>query len=409
MRILHVNKYLYRRGGAEAYMLDLASLQADAGDDVTLFGMSHPDNPELPYEAHFPSYVDIGNLAGPVMKARGLSRMFYSAGSRRDLRAVLVKFRPDVVHLHNIYHQLSPSILGAIAELGIPAVMTLHDYKLICPNYQLLDHGELCEACLDGRFRHAVERRCKDGSLLSSVAVALESRLHRSTHAYGAISRFICPSQFLADKITRAGVFPDRLVVLPHFIDTHSISVKGTEGGPFVYAGRLSQEKAVDVLVGAVALLPNCRLEVAGDGPQRQQLELLAERLAPGRIRFHGRLEKKSLYDLLRHSMVSVLPSRWYENQPMVVLESFAAGVAVVATHLGGLPEMVEDGVDGYLVAHDDPAGLAQTLAGMAEAPKRVLEMGRAGRRKVDAMFSPHRHLELLGEVYRTAIDGPAA
>ena len=403
MRVLHVNKFVYRRGGAEAYMLDLGKLQEEAGWQVAHYGMAHPENPPMAYHVHFPENVEIGRSGSRVTKARSIGRMLYSPSSRRGLRDVLEDFRPDIVHLHNIYHQLSPSVLAAVAEVRVPAVMTLHDYKLVCPSYQLLDHGKVCEACMDGRFRHAVRRRCKDGSLVSSVAVAVESRLHRSTGAYAPVSRFVCPSRFLAQKMAEGGVFPDRMRVVPHFIDTQAVPVKDSAGGPIVYAGRLSAEKGVDLLVRAVGRLPRVRLDVAGDGPERESLERLADSVAPGRVRFHGRLAKAELQNLLCSATASVLPSRWYENQPMSVLDAFAAGVPVVASRLGGIPELVEEGVEGELVPAEDVGALAGALANLIDDPVRAQAMGSAGRRKVTTNFTPERHLAALKGVYEEA------
>ena len=181
MRILHVNKFLYRRGGAEAYMEDLADLQVAAGHTVAFFGMAHPLNTHLEYASHYPDHIELEppppTLTGRV---RGVARMLYSTSAKRGMDAVLADFRPDVVHMHNIYHQLSPSVLRPVARRRIPAVMTLHDYKLACPTYQFLDHGNLCQACLGGHFQHAILRRCKDGSLGSSAVMAGELFVHTS-------------------------------------------------------------------------------------------------------------------------------------------------------------------------------------------------------------------------------------
>src|SRR5215213_1753232 len=232
MRILHVNKFLYRRGGAEGYMLDLAELQVRAGHEVAFYGMDHPENPPRPY--------------------------------------------------------------------------------------QLLDHGRVCEACLGGHFHHAVLRRCKDGSLGASAVVAVESTVHRLTRAYGTVGWFISPSRFLAGKMAQGGVSPDRLRVLDHFVDTASTVPKTVAGGQVLFAGRLAPEKGVDVLIGAMAGLGSwAELDVAGDGPERARLEALAVEHAPGRVRFHGRLPKGRLLDMVRSAAVVVVPSRWHENQPM--------------------------------------------------------------------------------------------
>ena len=205
MRILHVNKYLYRRGGAESYMQAVASLQRDAGHDVAFFGMDHPENDRHTYAPYFPSYLELEPPPATVTaKVAGFGRMVWSTSARRGIDAVVADFRPDVVHLHNAYHHLSPSILGPMARRGIPAVMTLHDYKLACPTYRFLDKGELCQACLGGHFTQAVRRRCKDGSLGSSAAMAAELAIHTAIRAYRHVQLFVCPSRFMAGRMAAA-------------------------------------------------------------------------------------------------------------------------------------------------------------------------------------------------------------
>ncbi len=404
MKILHVNKYLYRRGGAEAYMDDLAALQRGAGHDVEFFGMAHPQNEPRTYERHFPSYLELepppASLPG---KLRGVGRMIWSTSARRGIEEVVVDFAPDVVHLHNIYHHLSPSILGPVEGRGIPAVMTLHDYKLACPTYRFLDHGRICEACLGGHFQQAVLRRCKDGSLTASSAMAFELFLHTATHAYEGIRLFVCPSRFLAEKMAAAGVYPERLRVLRHFVETDGVPVKERAGGPVLFAGRLSHEKGVDTLIEAVGRLPGAELHVAGDGPDLPRLESLAGRVADGRVRFHGRVPKERLRVLFRESSVVAVPSRWYENQPLIVLEAFASGLPVVGTRLGGIPELVSPGVDGDLAPPDDADALAASLEPLLADPERALAMGRAGRGKAEQEFSPANHLAGLQRLYDEA------
>jgi glycosyltransferase involved in cell wall biosynthesis len=359
----------------------------------------------IPYAQYFPKLIELEPAPpGVTAKAAAAARMLYSSSSRRGMAHVLADFAPDVVHLHNIYHQLSPSILAATRQAGVPTVMTLHDYKLACPSYQLLDHGETCDACIAGGFRNALRRRCKDGSLGASALLALESWAHRVSGAYDPVHAFISPSRFLADVMSAAGVFPDRMHVVNHFVDVAHAAVKGTAGGPVVFAGRLASEKGVDILIEAIGRLGSrATLEVAGDGPARAELEALAADRAPGQVHFHGRLGKAQLQELVRSSIAMAVPSRWYENQPMTVLESFALGVPVVATRMGGLPELVDSGADGLVVSPNDPALLADALGYLLDDPAGALEMGQVGRRKVERDFTPARHLARLGEVYRRA------
>jgi glycosyltransferase involved in cell wall biosynthesis len=403
MRILHVNKFLYRRGGAEGYMLDVAELQAGAGHEVAFFGMEHPDNPPQRFAAHLPPFVQLEPPPpGLRQRAAATARMLWSTSARRGIQAVAGEFRPDVAHLHNVYHQLSPSVLRPLAALGVPVVLTLHDYKLACPSYQLLDHGRVCQACLGGRFHRAAIRRCKDDSLGASLVLAVESAAHRALGAWDPVRIFISPSRFMAATMTRAGVYPERLRHLDHFVDARTLPAKAIPGGPVVFAGRLAPEKGVDLLVRAIGTLPaGARLEVAGEGAERARLEALAAERAPGRVRFHGRLDRDRLLALVRSATVVAVPSRWHENQPMAVLEAFACGVPVVVSDLGGLPELVTPGRDGEVVVAGDARALAAALDRILADPERALEMGRAARAKVEERFTPERHLSQLERIYR--------
>lgn len=403
MRILHVNKFLYRRGGAEAYMDDVAALQVAAGHQVEFFAMEHPENRPSRFSASFPSYVELEPQPPTLVgKARAAGRIVWSTSARRGMAEVVDAFRPDVAHLHNVYHQLSPSILRPLWDGRIPTVMTLHDYKLACPTYQFLDGGVLCQACVGGHYTQAVRRRCKGDSLSASALAAFELWLHHTAGAYAPVGRFVCPSRFLAKTMTDAAVFPDRLRWLPHFMDCAAIDAKAEPGGPVVFAGRLSAEKGVDTLVEAVGRT-GLRLEIAGDGPERARLEAIAERQAPGQVRFHGRLPKAEVHALFRAGSVAAVPSRWFENQPMTVLEAFACAVPVVASDLGGLSELIDPGIDGDLVPPDDAEALAGVLAAIAARPETAMAMGRHARSKAEQQFDPGRHLAGLAEIYEEA------
>src|SRR4051812_24545917 len=278
MRILHVTKYMYRRAGAEAYMAGVAELQREAGHETAFFGMQHPANEPQLYERFFPSYLELEPPPDALTdKVKGFGRMVWSPSAQRGMASVVEDFRPDVVHLHNIYHHLSPSILVPLARRGVPVVMTLHDYKLACPTYRFLDKGEVCQACLGGHFTQAVRRRCKDGSLTSSTVMAAELAIHTALRAYRHVQLFVCPSRFITGRMAAAGVFPDRLRWVPHFVSPVEGAPR-TASDTVVFAGRLSREKGVDTLIEAVGRMEGpVRLEIAGEGPDRSPLERLAQ------------------------------------------------------------------------------------------------------------------------------------
>ncbi|CAN5344064.1 glycosyltransferase family 4 protein [soil metagenome] len=406
MRILHVNKFLHRRGGAESYMLDLAQAQRAHGHEVAFFAMQHPENDTDPNEDLFPSRMELNPPPeGLAARLRTAGQIIYRPEARAGIDAVLDRVRPDVVHLHNIYHQLSPSVLRPIKKRGIATVMTLHDYKLACPTYQFLDaDGKICEACLPGKFRNATRKRCNQGSLAGSALATIELSVHRATHAYDAVDALICPSEFLKSKMVQGRVYPERLVHLPNFCDFGQIAAATRPGSRVLYAGRLSPEKGVDVLVDAAVRLPaGVPVLIAGDGPERAVLEKrAADRGVVDRVTFLGRVPGPELHALMRASAVVVVPSRWYENQPMTILEASAAARPVVGSLLGGLPELIEDRVTGRLVPHDDPSALAAALSEVAADPATAHRMGLAARERTHA-YSLDAHVEGLDEIYRSA------
>lgn len=406
MRILQVNKFLHRRGGAEAYMIGVADLQRDAGHDVAFFGMRHPDDEVHEYQAHFPEYIDFEAPSGLRPRVSAAARMLWSTSASRGMAQVLDDFRPDVVHVHNIYHQLSPSILAPVRRRGIPVVMTVHDYKLVCPTFQLLANGTICEACLPRRFHQALRVRCRQDSIVASGMMAAELSLHTAMRAYGPIDRYLCPSQFMADVLRRGKIDPDRLHVLRNFVPFVSAQEwsKPEPGGPIVFVGRLAPEKGLDVAIRAVALTRSeVHLVVAGDGPDAAASRELADRCAPGRVTFLGRLTGSEVASLLRGSTAVVVPSLWLENQPLAVLEAYAAGVPVIATPLGGLAEIVEHNRTGLVVPPNDPASLAAAMESLVIDSESALRMGRHASDYVTSEHAPDRHLHELLAHYRAA------
>jgi len=404
MRILHVDKFLRRSGGAAVYMLDVAAHQERLGHRVEFFSMQDDRNNPATYEPWFPPHVSFEPPPAGLRDRLGAgARMIYSLDAARGMAEVIRRFRPDVVHLHNIYHQLSPSILRAPARAAVPVVMTVHDYKLVCPTYRLLSHGTLCEACVGGRVWEATRRRCQGGSLTSSALLTLESGLHRALRAYGPVQRFIAPSRFLAERLRRGGVHPDRVRQLNNPIDTAAVTVRSGAGEGFVSIGRLAPEKGVDTAIRAVGLLDGATLTVAGDGPERGALEALAGQVAPGRVTFTGQLDAAAVATLNRSARAAVAVARWHENMPLSALETMGAAVPLVVSGLGGLPELVTDGVNGLVVPHDDPAALAAALRTLLDNPDRAVALGEAARRTMERDFDLAAHLDRLFGLYDEA------
>lgn len=404
MRILQVDKFLRRNGGSAGYMLDLANLQRERGDVVDFFAMSDPLNLEsdlaLTYPPQMPTEVP---PAGRLEQTRVAARMVWSIRALQGFRRALDSFRPDVVHLHSIYHQLSPSILKAVRENNIPCVMTVHDYKLVCPSYRMLANGLPCEKCVEGSALNAIVVRCKDDSLARSTVLGVESLIHRVFRLYRGVDSFVAPSRFLFDLLSRGNRYPGRIVHLPHFAEGDGILRNGAGEG-FLYAGRLSSEKGVDTLIRAVGHDLRLRLTIAGDGPLRGELEHLSREVAPGQISFAGHVDKPTLMKLMRDSRATVLPATWYENQPLSVLESMACGVPAVVTALGGLTELIDPMKTGLHVTPGDSRELADALRILQSDENLSIRMGAMAAAEASRKFGRDDHLRSLDEVYHEAI-----
>lgn len=406
MKILAVNKFYWPKGGSERVFFDLADGYERAGHEVVPFAMRSPRNLPSRWEARFAPEVSWDG--GPLRKLRAAANVVHSAQAARCLRLLVRETRPDVAHLHNFHHQLSPSIVDVLREEGVPAVHTLHDYKVICPNYLLYTEAAVCERCRGGRFHHAVLHRCVGDRVGPSLVAAVEMTWQRARRTLErGVRRFVAPSRFLAGKLRAFGVEDDRIRVVPNGVDPDAFPPSAGDGEGFVVAGRLSREKGLATLVEAVARAGNVRLTVCGTGPLEEELRRQAERDAPGRIAFAGHLARADLLARVRGARALVLPSEWYENAPMAALESLASGVPVIASAIGGNPEIVRDGETGALFAPGDAAALAAHLEAFHADASRAGGLGRRGREMIEREFSladqVRRMLELLEEVASSA------
>ncbi|WID94961.1 glycosyltransferase family 4 protein [Bosea vestrisii] len=399
-RLLAINNYFYRRGGAESVFLDHIDLFEAAGWDVVPFAMQHPANLPSPWSDYFVSEIEYGGAGGPLTKARQAVKIIFSLEARRKIRALTGRVRPTVAHAHNVYHHISPSIFGALKAEGVPLVMTAHDLKIACPAYKMLSQGRVCERCHGGRIHNVLLRRCVKDSALVSGLVLLETLVHRSFGLYrDTIDRLVAPSRFYRDKLVEWGWDASRIAYIPNCIDTSQYAPASQEGDYLVYAGRLAPEKGLATLVRAAALSGQ-RLVLAGTGPEETTLRHLAWDLGAD-VAFTGHLDKLELKRLIGEALALVLPSEWYENAPISILEAYALGRPVIGTRIGGIPELVADGETGILVEPGNPAMLAEALATLASlSPSARAGLGAAGRAWVSREFSPAQYRERTTALY---------
>jgi glycosyltransferase involved in cell wall biosynthesis len=409
MRVLQVNTYHYRRGGDCVHALAIADALTASGHEVRFFGMQHPENLPSPDSERWMPYIDFAELNGTKSVGSAvavLRRTLYSREAARRIGEMVEEWRPDVAHLHSIHGHLSLSVLAELNRRGIPVVWTLHDFKLLCPNTHLMLRGAACERCKGGRFLQCTINRCKKDSLAASLVATLEAEVGRVVDPQRRVDRFVAPSRFLMDKFGEFGWDTAGFVHMANFAPADDIPVvRAPVPGRFAYTGRLDPAKGVGTLIEAIGRTEGATLELAGDGPLEADLRALADRVAAGRVTFHGRVGPAELAAIRDSSLAVVIPSECKENSPYALTEAFNRGCPVVAADVGGLPEVVRDGENGVLFASGDAAGLSRTLRRLVDDDVLVARLG-AGARATAAGLGVDAYLPELLAVYCSVIDG---
>lgn len=410
-RVLLVHKFLRPEGGAESYLFRQAELLQRAGWRVGLLGCQDERNINRGQPVYTVEPPEITAPQGATwwQQLRVTWRSLVNSQAMSAMRQALSEFRPDIVHFHSVYHHLSPSVLEPVRRRGVPSVMTLHDFKLLCPAIRLLDGASRrCMQC-QGRFNwHAVQERCFKGSYRASLGVALESQLTRWSRIFErTIRAFLSPSQFLIQAYETAGLLRGRLHHQPYVLLEKDFVHPENDSSPprtnaVVFAGRLSSEKGIWSLVKAFAHpeLRGVELRVLGTGPLEHELQTFVRMHCLQNIRFFGQVDPDSLRHHRLDCALSVVPSISYDNSPLSVYESLAAARPVIGSDLGGIPELIEHGVTGRLVPPGDEAALRNAILESLGDSRWLLTAGRAARR-VAERFSATAHLNGLESIYR--------
>ncbi|HKQ58424.1 MAG TPA: glycosyltransferase, partial [Candidatus Eisenbacteria bacterium] len=360
MRVLLVNAFHYLRGGVERTYLDESRWLAGAGHEVLHFATRDERNVFSPTARYFAPPADFGEGAPAARQVAQLPRALWSAPAARAIEALVREHRPDIAHLHAPSRYLTPSILRPLERERIPVVMTLHDFKPWCTNRILFARGAPCERCRGGRHWHALATGCVQGSRLKSAIGTIEAYAHQAAGAYRAVRRWIAPSRFVLDKAIEHGVAPEHLRLLPHGVEAAGAPASNTPmpAEPFVFfSGRLSLEKGVRLLPALAMRIAPVPLLVAGDGPLRAVLESAAA--TQSNLRVLGHVDDAVLAALRAAAAVVVVPSLFYEHFCYTVAEALLDGRPVVASRIGAIPELIEDGVTGWLVPPGDAHALA--------------------------------------------------
>ena len=361
MKVLFVNKFLHPNGGSETYIFELGKQLERMGHEVQYFGMDHENRCVGNQIDCYSKNMDFHT--GAIEKIFYPFRIIYSLEAKRKIMSVLENFQPDVIHINNINFQLTPSIIDAVNAYNKKnkctkkLVATAHDYQWVCPNHMLMipEGKKLCFACQGGKYYNCSKNKCIHNSKVKSVLGSIEAYFYKIRKTYQQIDTIICPSDFLKQKMDTREELQNKTVVLHNFIPNKSSAGEKQQGDVFqkydipekylVYFGRYAEEKGVKTLLEVCRLLPDITFVFAGTGPLADEVNRV-----PNIINI-GFQEGHSLEEVVRRAYFCVFPSEWYENCPFSVMEAQAYGTPVLASSLGGTPELIEENATGELFA----------------------------------------------------------
>ncbi|MCK5617549.1 glycosyltransferase [Candidatus Pacearchaeota archaeon] len=404
MKILLINKFLYPKGGDAKSTINTGKLLRSKGHDVFFWGMDSPDNPDYEFKEYFMPYVDLNNVKGWYSQLKAVVNILYSFEAKKRLEQLIKVKRPDIVHLNNFAHQISPSILHIFKKYNIPVVMTMRDYKIVCPVYTMMSKDKICEKCKNGNYYNCLINKCAKNSFIKSMINVMEMYLHhRVLKIYDIIDEYISPSMFLKYKTEEMGIGRDvnhlfNFVPLEDKRPTYTWKDK-----TIIYVGRLSAEKGLFTLIDAVKGL-DVKLKIIGDGPIKAALGCRVRDEGLKNVDFLGYKKGVELEDEICESMFLVIPSEWYENNPRTVIEAFASGKPVIGARIGGIPELVKDGETGLLFESGNIDDLRDKIQCLLTNPDKIVEMGKKACRFVEEELNSERHYDSLIKIYGSII-----
>jgi glycosyltransferase involved in cell wall biosynthesis len=332
-------------------------------------------------------------------------RMVWSSKTRHEFAAILGAQHPDIIHIHNTFMVISPSIYSACAERRIPVVQTLHNFRLLCPAASFFRDGSICKECVDQSLLRSVCHGCYRNSRIATAGVALMLAFHRALDTWRAsVTRFIALTEFAKEKFIAAGFPSDKFVVKPNFTDPDPCE-RVRAGEYAVTIGRLLENKGLRVLLNAWKKLPvQYPLHIVGEGPERAALEAQARELQLSGISFRGRLSRAAAIEAVKGARFIIVPSRVYEGFPMCIVESFACGTPVLCSRLGGMAEIVEDHLTGLHFNAGDAQDLASKVEWAWTHPLELAKMGRAARGRYETDYTAGKNYSLLMGIYQQAL-----
>lgn len=405
MKVLLINKFFYLRGGIEKHLFDLAELLKQNGHSVAFFSMQHEKSLPSEWSSYFIKNVEYDRKNNLGKELKILVNTLFSFEAKYKLLKLIDDFKPDIAHVLNFHHQLSPSILFALKEKGVPVVIKLPDYKIVCPSYLLSNHGRLCELCSGQRFYNCLVTKCHKNSLMKSLLVTLESYLHHKIlKSYKDVKCFICPSKFLMDKVRQMGL-RGNLVHLHNFIEPEMFlpNLEQKER-KLIYFGRLSHEKGILTIIEAMKGL-DVELELIGSGPLEEDIRNKIKNEGIPNVKLRGYLTGEALFKKIKTSWAAVIASVVYENNPISVMEAFAFGIPVIGSKIGGIPELVREGETGLLFEAGNVKDLRSKIQKMFSESAIAMRMGESARKFAQEELNAQKFYNKLMDIYQSALN----
>lgn len=369
MKVLLVNKFHYIKGGSETYYFSLGDLLEKRGHQVIWFSMKDDRNLPCAQSKYFVNNVDFNAAGNPLKSSAAALHLLYSLEARRKFARLLDDEKPDVIHLNIFQSQLTGSIVDEARKRQIPVVYTAHDLKSVCPNYLMMHHQKVCEKCLGGQYWHCFANGCMKASRAKSLLASMEAYVYKLNKTYRKIDYVITPSAFYKKKMEAAGIYRCPIEHVKNFLPEGTVYQEGSRGDYFLYFGRLAREKGIHTLIKAFRKAHTKeKLLVVGTGPEEMRLQLMVKKLGmEDKILFLGFKTGKELKQIVANALCVCLPSEWYENGPYSILEAQALGRPAIVSDYGGLPELVEDGITGYITEAGNVSDLTEKIRKMSE------------------------------------------
>lgn len=391
-------------GGAERYFFDLGNLLESKGHDVACFSTSAKGNQKSIWDKYFIQKLDF-NKKSFKNSINKFPKIFYSFEAKQKISLLLDKFKPDIVHLQNIYYYISPSILSEITKREIPIIQTVHDYQLISPSVVMYHDGAICEITKKTKFYKAILHKCVKCSYLATLMSVITLYFQNINNFYEkSINIFITPSVFMKQKLAEHGFDKNKIINLNNFVEISKMSLRKTFKEKYVlYFGRLCEAKGIFFLLGAAKELSNIKFKIAGnfedESVKTKVFEIIREKKIKN-VEFLGFKTESELRKTISQSLFVVVPSLWYENQPYSILESFAQGKTIVASDIGGIPEIVKNKKTGLLFSPGDSNDLAGKIRLLWNNPELAGKLGREGLKTVKNKFNPEVHYKEIMTIY---------